>query len=181
MSVDSDAMTESTGPIVDPTENVKALSEASAKRQDDLRHAQNELIQEKIAHLRDILDQGRLHAREIRDIETKRLDAIRQVDVLNQSIAAARAETAIQTLAATTLASAEALRTTVATTERTLAAQAARDAAAVNERLSALERNLSSGAGGAEALARARESSMKFVGIVLAAAGIVITLIFKFV
>jgi hypothetical protein len=181
MSVDSDAMTESTGPVVDPTENVKALSELLSRRQDDLRVAQDRITDEKIARLRDVTELSARHARDVREIETKRLDAIRQVDVLNQSIAAARAETAIQTLAATTLASAEALRTTVATTERTLAAQAARDAAAVNERLSALERNLSSGAGGAEALARARESSMKFVGIVLAAAGIVITLIFKFV
>lgn len=168
-------------PVIDPTENVKALSELLSKRQDDLREAQDKLTDEKIARVRDVMELEALHIRETREIETKRLDAIRQVDVLNQSIAAARAETAIQTLAATTSANAEALRTTVATTERTLAAQAARDAASVNERLSSLERSFSIGAGGADALAKARENGMKFIGVLLAVAGIIITLIFKFV
>lgn len=40
---------------IDPTENVKALSEASAKRQDDLREAQDRLTDEKISRLRDIV------------------------------------------------------------------------------------------------------------------------------
>jgi hypothetical protein len=164
---------------IDPTENVKALSEASAKRQDDLRDAQNALVDEKIARLHDISALRAEHARDVRDIETKRLDAIRQVDVLNQSIAAARAEAAIQTLAATTSANAEALRTTVAATERTLAAQAARDAAAVNERLSALERSLSSGTGGAEALTKARQTSFAMISAIIGIAGIVIAIIMK--
>lgn len=94
------------------------------------------------------------------------MDAIRQIDVLNQGIAAA--ETAIQTLAATTSAKAEALYT---------AAQAA--AASVNERLSALERSMSSGTGGAEALNKARQLSFAIITAIIGVAGIVITLIWK--
>lgn len=192
----------------DPSENVKDLSDASSRRQDDLRAAQDALTNEKIRRIEEIGNLRAAHAREIRDIESKRLDAIRQVDVLNQTTAAERQLTAIQTLAATTTASAEALRSTVANTATTIAAQTAGAMATVNERLSSLERTSYEGTGrrlvddprmlelleevkslresragsvgGAEAIERARQQTARFIGAAVALAGVIITVIVKF-
>src|SRR6476469_7647162 len=85
-------------PVIDPTENVKALVEAE------------------IRHLSEMASLRAEHAKDIREIETKRLDAIRQVDVMNASSTADRALVAIQTLATQTATNAETLRALVATT-----------------------------------------------------------------
>lgn len=164
---------------IDPSENVKALSEASSQRQDDLRELQDRLTEEKIKRIEQVMQLRADHAKEIRILDADRLKAIREVDMLNQSIAAARSETAIQTLASATSAKDEAMRSTVATTERTLAAQAARDAASVNERLTAIERMLSSGIGGQEALEKAKRTSFAMISAILGVAGIVIAIIVK--
>src|SRR4026207_1988190 len=85
------------GAVLDPTENVKALSEASNIRQDDLRQAADRLTEEKVAGIRRALESMHnemqlrdSHAREIRELESKRLDAVRTVDQQTAAIAAER-------------------------------------------------------------------------------------------
>lgn len=137
----------STGPPKDPTENVYALVEADAKRHDDLRKIERKLVDEKILRVEQLIQIRSDHAKEMRDAETRRVDAVRQVDVLNQSIGGDRQLVAIQTLAATSNAQAEALRATVATTATSIAASTASAMATVNERLAALELSSAKGEG----------------------------------
>jgi hypothetical protein len=103
--------------VLDPTANVLALSEASNKRQDDLREAFQQRVEASIQRLdREIChleDNARLradHAKEISYLETKRLDAVRQVDVNNAATSTAQALTAIETLAKRNAEAAETLR-----------------------------------------------------------------------
>lgn len=121
---------------VDPSENVKALSEAANRRQDDLRVASEKLsesetrrLDSEIGHLKEMGVLRADHATEIRQMETERLDSIRQVDVLARNTAADRAADAIQALAATTATNAENLRTALANTAQTIAKQTADTAA----------------------------------------------------
>lgn len=134
-------------PVIDPTENVKALSEAANKRQDDLRAAQDALTNEKIQRLEKLLEIQMQHAKEIRLLESDRLDKIRQVDVLAVNTAADRSLAAIQTLAATTSSNAEQLRQMVANTATTMAAQTQATVSAITERIAALEKSSYVGAG----------------------------------
>lgn len=79
-------------PVIDPTENVLALVAAQVKRADDLMLAFEKLIGEKnqrqddlrnmeSKHIREVADLTRSYEAQLRDKETQRLDAIRQVDV----------------------------------------------------------------------------------------------------
>ncbi len=115
---------------VDPSDNVKALSEAANRRQDDLRAyserlviSEIERIDSGILHLKEMGELRAAHATEVRQMETERLDSIRQVDVLARNTAADRAADAIQALAATTATNAENLRTALANTAATIAKQ----------------------------------------------------------
>jgi hypothetical protein len=139
---------------VDPTENVKALQEAGAKRQDDLRELNDRRIDAEIRVLAAQLDglEKRMvlraeHAKEIRLLESDRLEKIRQVDVLAGNTAADRALVAIQTLATTQNAAAEAMREMVTQTATTIAAQHAADLARINEQIAALQKTSYEGAG----------------------------------
>lgn len=92
---------------LDPTANVLQLVQTAIKRQDDLRlAAQN--------HVNEIMELRAIHYREMRDAESERLDAIRAVDVNAVNRAAEVASTKAQTLADQVSQSAEALRTQVA-------------------------------------------------------------------
>jgi hypothetical protein len=144
--------------VIDPTENVIALQKASAQRQDDLRIASEKLMEAELHHIRLTETLRAEHAREINQKESNRLDAIRQVDVLNGNTAAAAAADAIRVLAATTAANAEKLRTdlnaTAATMAKqtadvaaTMAAQQAATVAGITERLAALEKSSYEGIG----------------------------------
>ncbi len=135
-------------PAIDPTENVKALNEAAAKRQDDLRLYSERLMDAKIESLKEIVSLHAKHAAELADAEAKRLDAIRLVDVNAVSIASERAAAAALALATQVSQSAEALRTLVHTTAETaLKAQTAL-IAALSERLTKLEQGSYQQAGG---------------------------------
>lgn len=107
---------------VDPTKNVLDLVSAAIARQDDLRDV-TEKYTEKIASLRAYYDD------KLREAESKRIDAIRAVDVGNVQRAAEVQATQAATLAAQVTASAEALRTQViaASTAATIALNAALD------------------------------------------------------
>jgi hypothetical protein len=131
----------------DPSENVKALNEAANKRQDDLREAHAKLMETEIRCLKEMAALRDAHARELRMAEASRLDAIRQVDQLNVSTAAASSAQQISTLAATTQATAETLRNAVIASAQTIATQTATAMGALIERVAALEKTSYVGTG----------------------------------
>jgi hypothetical protein len=135
------------GPVVDPTENVIALSEASNKRQDDLRALERELHDRDIQHTNELGALRAEHQREMGVKESGRLDAIRQVDREEVLKAALSAQTAISTLAHQTTTVAETLRATQEA--KTLAAETRQASFAdqIGKRLSAVELSLSKGEG----------------------------------
>lgn len=136
------------GPVIDPTANVIALNDAANKRQDDLRDAERLLVAAKLDTIRAELDGLRemqrlraAHASEITQLESKRLDAIRAVDVAAVQTAAERAAQAITALAATTTTNAENLRNALTATAQTIAKQTADTVSGITERLTSLERS----------------------------------------
>lgn len=134
-------------PVVDPSENVKALSEAANKRQDDLREFIKQLFDRELAALRRELETFARHQRELDKAESDRLNSIRQVDREEVIKTAAQSLTGIQTLAAQQNTTAETLRTQVASEAQKLAMQLAAFSTEVNKRLSALELSSSEGKG----------------------------------
>lgn len=142
------------GPTIDPTANVIALSEASNRRQDDLRTLNDRRIDSEIArldteicHVKEMAALREQHAKEIGAAESNRLNSIRQVDVLAVTTAAERALAGIQTLAVTTASNAENLRNALNTTASTIATQTAGTVAAITERIAALEKSSYEGIG----------------------------------
>jgi hypothetical protein len=142
------------GPVIDPTENVIALTDAANKRQDDLRQLNNErinaeirVLQAQFAGLKDVINVTADHLKEIRRLETERVNAVRQVDVAAGNTAADRAQVAIQTLAASQAAAAETLRAMVTTTASTIATQTAENFSALGNRIAQLEKSSYEGAG----------------------------------
>jgi len=111
-------------------------------------------MDEKINRMdREVIHQDRMavlraeHAKELRQLDTDRLDKIRQVDVLYANTAAERAGEAIKTLAAQTTSIAEASRAGVAATATNLENRLATLFGENNKRLSALELSFSEGRG----------------------------------
>jgi hypothetical protein len=153
------------GPVVDPTENVKDLSEAANKRQDDLRGLSDKLTDEKIRrleesakYLREISDIRAAHQETIGKLreeyqekiakaESGRLDSIRQVDREEVAKTAVAANTAIATLAKQTTDLATTLQKTVADTAIAAEARNSTQYTETNKRLSALELSSSEGKG----------------------------------
>jgi len=126
------------GPVIDPTANVLQLVEAAIRRQDDLRQAEKEHVAEvlrlrgvqrkhDLANVKDVAALRAAHARELREAEAGRIDAIRAVDVGAVNRAAEVAATQAATLAAQVATSAETLRNQVAAaaTAQTVALAAA--------------------------------------------------------
>jgi hypothetical protein len=134
-------------PVVDPTANVIALNEAANQRQDDLRELNNtridaeiRRIDSEIAHVREMATLRAEHGKELASLESSRVNAIRQVDVLAVSTAADRAQTAINTLANATTVNAENLRNALASTASAIAAQHSATVTGITERIAALEK-----------------------------------------
>lgn len=103
--------------VIDPTSNVKALAAADSKRQDDLR-GQSEfwLLREmalRATHDQEFRALESAHAKEVREKNDARLDAVRNVDVQTSQQQAQDADTRAATLAKTVTDSAEAMRTQV--------------------------------------------------------------------
>lgn len=94
-------------PVLDPTANVLQLVDAAIKRQDDLREAESR-------HVREIAALRAEYAMELREGETARINAIRQVDVEAVQRAAEVQATQQTTLANTVATAAEAMRAQVA-------------------------------------------------------------------
>ena len=111
-------------PVIDPTKNVETLVEASDKRQDDLRTMEGthvrELIalraeqrQHELAALKEVQKIREDYAKELREAEGQRINAIRQVDVEAVQRAAEVQATQATALAAQVAASAESMRNQV--------------------------------------------------------------------
>jgi hypothetical protein len=135
------------GAVVDPTENVKALTEAANTRQDDLRDSHEKLFDAKIAALYETVKTAAAHQRELDKAESERLNAIRQVDREEVAKTAAANQTATTTLANSTVTLADTLRTQVGTVAAAAEARLSAFSADVNKRLSALELSSSEGKG----------------------------------
>jgi len=145
----------------DPSENVKALSEAAQKRQDDLRASWGELTEAKLDSLKELIKLRADYSDALRDAESrrvnevltlradydkrlgeaeaKRIDAIRAVDVNAVSVASQRASDQATVLANQVAQSAEALRSLVATTANTVAQSQQQLATTLSARLTTLE------------------------------------------
>ncbi len=134
-------------PVVDPTENVKALSEAANKRQDDLRDALVVLNKSRIdslaeairvseQNIRDINLLRDTHHREIRVAEQERLETIREIDVSHLS-----------NLSVTVTSGFESLRNALASTAARIEAANTERANAISDRVTQLERTSYEGKG----------------------------------
>lgn len=135
------------GQVVDPTANVIALTESERNRQDDLRWSNDRRVDAELRHVKEMANLRETYGKDLASAESKRLDSIRQVDVLAVNTAADRAQTAIQALATVSATNAETLRNALTTTASTIAAQLATTVAGINERISALERSSYEGTG----------------------------------
>ena len=124
------------GPTIDPTANVIALVKAEKERSDDLRHWEIKYFDAATAHVRELGTLRAEHSKELRSNDIERNANIRQVDITNQTAAAAQTQVAIKALA-----------DGVENTRKTLADAQAQLAARVDERLGALERSASLGEG----------------------------------
>lgn len=136
---------------IDPSENVKALSEAANKRQDDLRILVERLLADKIASIEKINELRYQHAQELAKMladkladeaklradsaerlsiaEAKRIDAIRAVDVNAVAVSSQRTTEQASALQTQTTASAEVLRNQVTRSAEDLRALVATTAA----------------------------------------------------
>jgi len=135
----------STGQAIkDPTQNVIDSLNAAIQRVDDIMAIENrsirEVINEKIKRITDVVALRAEHAQALTLAESKRIDAIRIVDVNAVSIANERAAAQATLLQNQVSTSAETLRALVATTATTVAAQLAQTTAQITDRLSVLER-----------------------------------------
>ena len=150
-----------TSPNIDPTANVIALTKAEGRRQDDLRAANEYLSQARYDHLLEIGGLRSTYDRLIADAETRRvnematlradfsdklavaekqrIDAIRAVDVNAVAVASQRAVDQASVLANQVAASAEALRTLVASTASTVAVSLQQLSTTLSTRLTTLE------------------------------------------
>lgn len=145
-------------PVIDPTENVIALTNAANRRQDDLRESAKEISDSKIAHLKEIGDlreryQENIsklredHQAKISAAESGRIDSIRQVDREEVAKTAMAANTAIATLAKQTTDLATTLQRQVSDTATAAEARSSAQYNDTQKRLQAVELALSEGKG----------------------------------
>jgi hypothetical protein len=100
-------------PVVDPTANVIALTEAAVKRLDDLRAAEQRFNEAERRHMQELLEMHAEFTAQLSQAESGRIDAIRAVDVGNvqraAEVAGAQAEALRNQVAAAAAAAATAL------------------------------------------------------------------------
>jgi hypothetical protein len=89
--------------VIDPTDNVRALTDAAVERLDDLRVAEARFNQAQIDNVKELMTLRSAYDEQLRHKESQRIDAIRLVDV-----------GAVQRAAEVAAAQAEALRNQVA-------------------------------------------------------------------
>jgi phage terminase Nu1 subunit (DNA packaging protein) len=105
------------GNVIDPTKNVLDLVDAAVMRIDDMAELRAVIADEKIArmerewiHLEAMASLREQHAREARESEAKRLDAIRDNDRSTLTATTAQSQQSIQALATAATTTAEVLR-----------------------------------------------------------------------
>ena len=135
------------GPVVDPTENVISLVQANKERADDLRKADRKLAKAEMKGVRREAKLRTWHNKEMRKLESGRLDAIRNVDVAARITDQKTALDAIQALAAQTQSNRDSLSKLVTDTAQTLATQQAEANKQQLDRIAALEKSSYTGAG----------------------------------
>lgn len=118
----------------DPSNNVRELLALSMERADRLRDAEQLRVNE-------LINTGSKHAAELREAESKRIDAIRAVDVNAVSVANERATAQAAVLANQVALSAETLRALVASTAATQATQLGQLNSQLIDRISLLEKS----------------------------------------
>lgn len=109
--------------VADPSDNVNRAVEAEVRRIDDLREADNKFNDAALDHIEKEASLRAEYDDKLRDAESKRIDAIRAVDVAAVASSARDSAMIASTLATQVATSAETLRTQVATTQ--VAAQTA--------------------------------------------------------
>lgn len=144
--------------MVDPTANVMALVAAAVeriddvlagyvKRQDDLREGAIRLFESEMRRLSEVADLRADHARELMIAESKRIDAIRAVDVNAVAVASERQAAAATALATQVSQAAEAMRVSVAAAATTSATSLQQLSTTLTERLAKLEQSQYEGKG----------------------------------
>jgi hypothetical protein len=162
--------------VVDPTANVLQLVDAESLRQDGLRVAEGALRAEEARGLRRELELDRRHAAEIRDLETKRLDAIRLVDVNAVQRAAEVQQAAALTLQGQVAGTAEAMRTQIAALTQSLTEAIANTVKPLADALAVVQQQQNLQAGQRIQVAESREvktSSGQYLGIAMGALSLI--------
>jgi cell division septum initiation protein DivIVA len=130
---------------LDPTDNVRELLAINTERSDSLRLAEQQRVNELMeAERRRVNEQMQLRAEydaKLADAESKRIDAIRSVDVNALAVASDRASAQAIVLANQVTVSAETLRALVASTAATQATQLAQLTTQLTDRLASLEKS----------------------------------------
>jgi len=141
-------------PPIDPSENVKALTDAAVRRLDDMAALREKLTNAQIKSLKSEMDwQDKIanlrekHNKAMRHNEADRVDKIRSVDVANAAATAAQLLSAVNTLATTAQTTAEVLRNQVAATATAVANQTERALNPINDRIALLEKAVNQNAG----------------------------------
>jgi hypothetical protein len=132
--------TETKGPIVDPTFNVRELVSLEVRRLNDLRAAETTRVNELMALRAD-------YTEKLVVAEAKRIDAIRAVDVNAVAIANERSAAQAIVLANQVSTSAETLRALVATTAATTGQQSTLIFNQLIDRIASLEKAQYEGVG----------------------------------
>jgi hypothetical protein len=182
------------GPVIDPSKNVLDLVRAEAQRQNDLRAASELLARERQDFVRREMEVRQDFVRremEIREdfrkriavlraehqekdlaSEARRTDALRELDRSEVRTSNDRHQAAVDTLAKTTAAMAETLRTSDENTAKNLAAQAEVIRRELDSRITAVERVQAAGAGRGEG----SKSNLALISSILAIILMLITL-----
>ncbi len=156
------------GTVIDPTENVVALVKANKERNDDLRRLIDKSVHSEIKHLRAEVKLRAKHQMQMAKAESGRLDSIRMIDAQAVQVAAAQAQTAIQTLATTASTSAETIRNALNTAAATAATQLQGLLSRVDERIRVLEQTSYTGAGKGEGFSASWAILVGAAGLALA-------------
>lgn len=139
------------GPAYDPTPNVLALVDAAVKRLDDLRAAEmrrmDDLHNAEFRRIDQISSIRSYYSELLAVAEAKRIDAIRAVDVNAVAVAAERSTQQANVLANQVAASADALRSLVASTATANSQAQATLTQQLNDRIATLEKSSYEGKG----------------------------------
>ena len=150
-------------PVIDPTKNVLNLVEASVRRLDDLRRQSEKYIV-------DMATMAAAHAKELRELEAQRIDAIRTVDVAASQQTAKDAEVRAAALAKQVTDAAEAMRAQVAQTASAAATSLGAALVPIQERLAELTRLQYEQQGQKQQVVESRASDADFAPILTAIA-----------